>query len=176
MSGDVPADSPVSRSVIETVVDPDAVVEEIEVSEGPIALRPVAGGRHEARERAVHLLYESELKSRSASDVLGSQVIASDPFTAVLVNGVAETQAELDDLIGSLARGWTLQRMPRLDLVILRVACYELAYCQDIPTGAVLSEAVDLAGRYGTDDSSRFVNGLLANAARQLRPDDLPPG
>jgi N utilization substance protein B len=60
--------------------------------------------------------------------------------------------------------------MATLDRTILRLSIYELSHCDDVPTGVVLSEAVDLAETYGTDDSPRFVNGLLAEAARRLRP------
>jgi transcription antitermination protein NusB len=164
------AEQPMSRSVLETVVDPDAVVAD-SVVEAPPSLRPVAGGRHEARERAVHLLYESEIKSLPAEQVLSAQVLAAEPYTDALVRGVAQRRDELDGVIGELARGWTLERMPRLDLVVMRVACFELAHRPEIPTAVVLSEAVDLAGRYGTDDSSKFVNGLLSSAAERLRPD-----
>ena len=65
--------------------------------------------------------------------------------------------------------------MPELDLVVMRVACYELAHRPEVPRGVVLAEAVELAGRYGTDDSPRFVNGVLAAAADRLRPEDPPP-
>ena len=130
----------------------------------------VAGGRHEARERAVHLLYESRIKDRPGGETLADQVTAPDPYTVDLVRGVGEHGAQLDALIARLARGWTLERMPALDLEVLRVACFELAQRPDVPTGVILSEAVDLAGRYGTDDSSKFVNGVLAAAAAELRP------
>jgi N utilization substance protein B len=163
-------ESPVSRSVMDTVVEPGATVAD-SVVEQPPAMRPIAGGRHEARERAVHLLYESEIKGLPAEQVLASQVLAAEPYTDDLVRGVAERRAELDALIGELARGWTLQRMPRLDLVVMRVACYELAHRSDVPRGVVLAEAVDLAGRYGTDDSAKFVNGVLSAAADRLRPE-----
>jgi N utilization substance protein B len=132
----------------------------------------VAGGRHEARERAVHLLYETRIKDRPVADTLADQVTAPDPYTVELVRGVHDHATELDELIGRLARGWTLERMPSLDLEVLRVATFELAHRPDVPTGVVLSEAVDLAGRYGTDDSSRFVNGVLSSAADELRPPD----
>ena len=94
-----------------------------------------------------------------------------------LVRGVDDHAVEIDELIGRLARGWTLERMPALDLEVLRVACFELAHRPDVPTGVVLSEAVDLAGRYGTDDSSRFVNGVLSprRGGAPPRP-DAPPG
>jgi N utilization substance protein B len=130
----------------------------------------VAGGRHEARERAVHLLYEGRIKERSADAILADQVAAPDAYAVDLVRGVHEHQVALDEMIARLARGWTLERMPSIDLEVLRVACYELAHRPDVPTGVVLSEAVELAGRYGTDDSSRFVNGVLASAAAELRP------
>ena len=161
---------PVSRSVMETVVEPGAHVAD-SVVEQPPAVRPIAGGRHEARERAVHLLYESEIKGLPAEQVLASQVLAAEPYTDDLVRGVAARRDELDALIGELARGWTLKRMPRLDVVVMRVACYELAHRSDVPRGVVLAEAVDLAGRYGSDDSAKFVNGVLSAAAERLRPE-----
>lgn len=137
---------------------------------GPPAMRPVASGRHEARERAVHLLYEGSIKGLDAAGVLGEQVLAPEPYTAALVRGVEEHGPEIDEVLARLARGWTLERMPMLDLAVLRVGCFELAHVPDVPTGVVLSEAADLAARYGTDDSSRFVNGVLAAAAGELRP------
>ena len=164
----VPADAPVSESVLDTVLDPDTVVEAISVQEPPV-VRPVAGGRHEARERAVHLLYESRIKDLGIEQVLAAQVLAPDEYADVLVRGVVAHQDELDELIGRLVRGWTIERMAALDLVVLRVACFELAHRPDVPRGVVLAEAVDLAGRYGTDESARFVNGVLAAAAEELR-------
>ena len=166
-SGDEP---PVSRAVLDTVVEPGAQVAD-NVGEQPPALRPIAGGRHEARERAVHLLYECEIKGLPVEQVLASQVLAPEAYTDDLVRGVAARREELDATIAELARGWTLQRMPRLDVVVMRVACYERAHRPDVPRGVVLAEAVDLAGRYGTDDSARFVNGLLSTAAERLRPE-----
>jgi N utilization substance protein B len=98
-------------------------------------------------------------------------VLAPDPYAAVLVRGVQEERPALDEVIGRLAHGWALDRMPTLDLVVLRVGTYELAHQPQVPTAVVLAEATELAGRYGTDDSSRFVNGVLAAAARELRAD-----
>ena len=161
-------DAVVSRSVLDTVLDPETVVEQIDV-EAPPTLRPVAGGRHEARERAVHLLYEAAAKDRPVDEVLSSQVLAADEYSVALVRGVAEHIDELDAVISGLARGWTIARMPTLDVVVLRLACFELAHRPDVPRGVVLAEAVELAGRYGTDESARFVNGLLAAAADELR-------
>lgn len=136
----------------------------------PPTVPHVAGGRSESRERAVHLLYESRMKDRTGPETVSDQVTAPDPYAVDLVRGVEAHRSEIDELIARLARDWTVDRMPSLDLEVLRVACYELAHRPDVPTGVVLSEAVDLATRYGTDDSSRFVNGLLAAAAVELRP------
>lgn len=167
--GEAPA-TPVSRSVMDTVLGPDDVVERVDVDPAT-TVRRVAGGRHESRERAVHLLYETEMKDRGLDTVLAAQVLAPDEHTDRLVRGVDEHRDELDERIGRLARGWTLDRMATLDLVILRVACFELAHCPEVPTGVVLAEAVDLAAGYGaTDDSATFVNGVLAAAAEELRP------
>ncbi len=159
---------PVSRAVLDTVLDPDTVVERIAVGSPPV-VRAVAGGRHEARERALHLLYEVHAKDRTADEVLDEQVLAPDPYTVELVRGVHGHRAELDAHIDRLARGWTVARMPTMDVIVLRLALYELAHQGDVPRGVVLSEAVDLAGQYGTDDSARFVNGLLSAAADELR-------
>ena len=157
---------------------PDEVAQRLgadaEVVGSEIVLPPVvpqvAGGRSEARERAVHLLYESRMKTRTGPETVADQVASPDPYTVDLVRGVAEYRDELDAVIGRLARGWTISRMPALDLEVLRVACFELAHRPDVPRGVVLAQAVDLATRYGTDDSARFVNGLLAAAADELRP------
>ena len=164
-----PDAEPVSQSVLDTVLAPDTVVEKISVGAPPV-LRAVAGGRHEARERALHLLYEVQIKDRSVEEVLDEQVLAPDAYAADLVRGVERHRPELDEVIDRLARGWTVKRMPTMDVVVLRMAIYELAHRPEIPRGVVLSEAVDLAGQYGTDDSSKFVNGLLAAAANELRP------
>ena len=102
---------PVSQSVLDTVLSPDTVVEKISVG-APPTLRAVAGGRHEARERAAHLLYEVQMKDRPVEDVLDDQVLAPDPYAADLVRGVERHRDELDEVIGRLARGWSLQRMP----------------------------------------------------------------
>ena len=136
-------------------------------------IRPVVGGRSSARERAVHLLYEAAMTGRDGREVLVDQVVAADRYTEELVGGVEDGRADLDELLGELApQGWTVARMATLDASILRVACWELRFRPDVPTGVVLSEAVTLAETYGTDESPRFVNGLLAAAARRLRPED----
>lgn len=130
------------------------------------------GSRREARERALSLLYEAEAKSQSPAVVLDSLPLVPEAFAVELVSGVGEHGAELDALIRRFAKGWTIERMPAIDRNLLRIATFELAHRRDIPTGAVISEAVELAKRYSTDDSGRFVNGLLARIAREVRPDE----
>lgn len=130
---------------------------------------PLPGGRREARERAFHLIYESEMKSEGSDAVLASLLLEPDQFAIELVTGVAEERATIDALIVDHARNWELDRMPALDRALLRLATYELAFRPDVPTGAVISEAVDLATRYSTDDSGRFVNGVLSAIASVVR-------
>ena len=131
---------------------------------------PLPGSRREARERAFHLLYESEMKGEGPGAVLASLPLEPDEFAVELVRGVGETQPELDALITAHARNWEIDRMPALDRAVLRLACYELAHRPDVPTGAAISEAVELAKRYSTDDSGRFVNGVLSAVAAEVRP------
>ncbi|MEZ5238074.1 MAG: transcription antitermination factor NusB [Microthrixaceae bacterium] len=139
--------------------------------------RPVAGGRSAARERALHLLYEAEMTGAEPPAVLAAQVVAADRYTEALLEGVHEHSAEVDALIAELApSGWAPERLATIDRTILRLAVFELAHRPDVPTGVVLSEAVELAETYGTDDSPRFVNGLLAAATRRLRPGEAEPG
>jgi transcription antitermination protein NusB len=127
------------------------------------------GSRREARERAFQLLYEAEVKHEPATDVLAQQPLAPDEFAVDLVEGVEAHRAEIDALIVEHARNWELDRMPALDRAILRMATFELAHRPDVPTGATISEAVELAKQYSTDDSSRFVNGVLSAIADQVR-------
>lgn len=134
------------------------------------------GSRREARERALELLYESEAKSQTMARVLAELPISPDPFAIALVTGVAERQAEIDGHLQRLAKDWTVERMPWVDRSILRLAAFELLARPDIPTGAILSEAVELAKRFSTEEAGRFVNGLLSNLARQVRPATPPDG
>ena len=131
----------------------------------------LAGTRREARERALSLLYEADAKGASPAAVLDEQVLPPEEFAADVVQGVEQFQAEVDELIRKFAKGWTLERMPVIDRTLLRMAIYELGHRPDVPTGAVISEAVELAKRYSTDDSGKFVNGMLSRIAKELRTD-----
>ncbi len=128
------------------------------------------GSRREARERALGLLYESESKSISAADVVDALPVPAEPFAVELVLGVGEHLEDIDATIRRFSKGWTLERMPSVDRALLRIGVYELRYRPDVPTGAVISEAVELAKTFSTDDSGKFVNGMLAAVAAEVRP------
>ncbi len=125
--------------------------------------------RSDARERALYLLYEAHSKGIAPTDALALQVLEPDAMTSDLVTGVQTHRARLDEAIAARARGWTLDRMPVIDLNVLRIATYELAEKPDVPVAVVLDEAVELAKRFSTDDSPRFVNGVLSAVAEDLR-------
>jgi N utilization substance protein B len=127
------------------------------------------GSRREARERAVSLLYEAETKGVTPGAVLTELPLPAEPFIAELVTGVGAHLDEVDDLLRAHAVDWRLERMPALDRAVLRLATFELVHRPDIPVGAVISEAVELAKRYSTDESGRFVNGMLSAIAAKVR-------
>ena len=129
------------------------------------------GSRREARERALELLYESTAKDADPRDVLAELVVPPDPLTTELVRGVAGGTAALDDLLRRYVReDWPLDRLATIDLLVLRLGAWELQHRPETPTAVVLSEAVELAVRYSTEESGRFVNGVLAAVAADARP------
>jgi N utilization substance protein B len=127
--------------------------------------------RSEARERALLLLYEADAKGGEPRQVVAGLPVAPDPLASLLVEGVADHQPQIDALLSDHARGWTLERMPVIDRTVLRIATYELLDRPDVPTAVVIDEAVELAKRFSTDDSGRFVNGMLAAIAKKVRVD-----
>ena len=134
--------------------------------------QPLGVGRREARERAIHLLYEADQRSVVVAEVLEAQVLEADPYTAEVISGVEAERAELDSMIGAHATGWTIERMATMDRLVLEIATHELLRRPEIPTAVILNEAVELANTYGTDDSGRFVNGVLSAVASEVRADD----
>lgn len=126
--------------------------------------------RSDARERALYLLYEAHSKGIEPAATIDLQVVEPDEMTQELVLGVGRTMAALDEKIAAKAKGWTLARMPVLDLNVMRLGVFELIERADVPTAVILNEAVELAKRFSTDDSGRFVNGVLAAVAAEVRP------
>lgn len=135
-----------------------------------MAAMPRPDDRSDARERALYLLYEAYSKGISPADALALQVLEPDALTVTLVTGVGTHEAELDAAIAARAKGWTLARMPVLDLNVLRLGAFELAHRPDVPVAVAIDEAVELAKRFSTDDSGRFVNGVLSALVADLRP------
>lgn len=131
--------------------------------------KPVRG-RHQARKRAVALLFEAEVRGISAAEVVDTRAALAEakpdiarlhPYTAAVAQGVSEHAAHIDDLITAHLRGWTLDRLPAVDRAILRVSVWELLHAADVPEPVVVDEAVQLAKELSTDDSPGFVNGVL---------------
>jgi N utilization substance protein B len=128
------------------------------------------GSRHQARERALALLYEADTRGVRPTEVIEGLPVAPAQLACELAEGVEHNRNEVDDLISRFARGWTIDRMAALDRALLRIGVFELVRCPEVPTAVVLSEAVELAKQYSTEDSSRFVNGVLAAIATEIRP------
>jgi N utilization substance protein B len=127
------------------------------------------GSRREARERALCLLYEADAKSVAPAEVLADIPVEPPTFVTALVAGVGERSEEIDRLIARFTIDWAVERMPVIDRTLVRMATFELLARPDVPTGVVISEAVELAKRYSTEESSRFVNGILASIASETR-------
>lgn len=140
--------------------------------------RPARGpSRHTARKQALDVLYEADLKGQPVPTVLAEHLSEDEPlpdFAAALVRGVHRHRDTIDALISEHARGWTLQRMPVIDRNLLRIGLYEILHDDDVPTAVAIDEAVELAKELSTDDSGRFVNGLLASVAA-LHDNPPPP-
>ncbi|WP_167113458.1 transcription antitermination factor NusB [Amycolatopsis viridis] len=130
------------------------------------ASAPRRGGRRALRRRAVEILYEAAQRSLDPVTLLADRVgsTAADPvgdYTISLVEGVTANRERIDELLAEHAHGWTLERMPPVDLAVLRVGVYELLWAADVPDPVAIDEAVGLARELSTDDSPRFVNGVL---------------
>ena len=125
--------------------------------------------RRESRERALGLCYEREVRSISTAELFDSLPADPDSYAMELVRGVETHGDELDGLLREYSEHWAVERMPALDRAVLRLGCFELAHEPDVPTAVVISEAVELAKQYSTENSGRFVNGLLARIAEQVR-------
>jgi transcription antitermination protein NusB len=126
--------------------------------------------RRDARRLAVSILYQADVAKRPPMEVLAERRALGERtprFAEELVAGVAEHLGELDRLIGSHAEGWTVARMAAVDRTLLRLACFELFYREDVPAAVAIDEAVTAAKEMSTADSGRFVNGILGRIARE---------
>jgi N utilization substance protein B len=126
--------------------------------------------RSKARKRAVDVLYESDARGVASTQTLSERTALADPpvnpFTTALVEGVADNRDRIDEILTEYADGWTIARMPGVDRAILRLGVFELLWGLDVPPAVVIDEAVELAKSLSTDESPRFVNGVLARVLK----------
>jgi N utilization substance protein B len=133
------------------------------------AKSPQRGGpisRSQARKRAVEIIYEAAQRGADAVTLLADRVgsVEVDPiadYTITLVEGVTARRQSIDELLSEHAQGWTIGRMPPVDLAVLRVGVWELLWAEDVPDPVAIDEAVGIVKELSTDDSPRFVNGVL---------------
>ncbi|HEX2903091.1 MAG TPA: transcription antitermination factor NusB [Jatrophihabitans sp.] len=130
--------------------------------------------RSKARKRAVDLIYEADLRNTDPVTTLADRVALADPpindYTIALVEGVQEHRSAIDAMLTEYAEGWTLDRMPGVDRAILRIGLYELLWSDEVPDAVAIDEAVELAKALSTDDSPKFVNGILGRVLRSQLP------
>ena len=142
------------------------------------------GSRSGSRRQALQILFAADAIGAVPADVLqrfrDDSGKPPDAFISELVLGVQEHAAEIDERLSEHARDWTVERMPAVDRSILRLACFEILYTDGVPNAVAIDEAVEAAKELSTDESARFVNGLLGALVRSLPtpevPADLPSG
>jgi len=131
--------------------------------------------RSKARKRALDLLFEAEQRGLNADTLLTERIAkpatqhSLNEYTIEIVRGVVAKWNEINELLSAYSQGWTIERMPAVDRAILRIGAWEVVYCETVPDGVAISEAVLLATSLSTDDSPTFVNGLLARIA-EIKP------
>jgi len=128
------------------------------------------GARSKSRKRAVDVLYEADMRKLDPVTLLAERVGSPDvppvnDYTVTLVEGVTANRGRIDELLAEHSEGWTLDRMPKVDLAVLRLGLYEILWAQDVPDAVAIDEAVALAKSLSTDDSPRFINGVLGRIA-----------
>ncbi len=133
------------------------------------------GVRRRAREIALQVLYQRELNCVEVEKALdlfrnNFEVLkGAMDFSARLVKGVEQHREDLDQIIERYASHWKVDRMTHVDRSILRIATYELLYCDDIPTKVAINEAIDIGKKYGSEDSGAFINGVLDKVKSEVR-------
>jgi len=135
--------------------------------------------RRLSRDQAMKLLYQFQLRDDNIEDQIELflaeteklENLEKDYFLDV-VRGVTENLIEIDLLIKNHAKGWSLERMPKVDLAIMRLAVYELSFRKDIPWNVSINEAVELSKKYGGEQSRTFINGILGKVVAQLNPNE----
>ena len=133
------------------------------------------GARTKSRKRAIDLLFEAENRGMNARDLHAERLakpvteVPLNQYTSDLVEGVVAHWNDINELLSTYSQGWTLERMPSVDRAILRLGAFEVLYATEVPESVAIAEAVELAKSLSTDDSPKFVNGLLARLA-EVKP------
>jgi len=126
--------------------------------------------RSKARKRALDVLFEADQRAVDPRQTLADCVRRSDPpvpaYSSELVEGVTANLGRIDAVLTLYAEEWSLDRMPPVDRTVLRLALYELLWCDDVPTAVAIDEAIELAKSLSTDDSPKFINGILSRVVR----------
>lgn len=120
--------------------------------------------RRKARKRALDFLYEADIRSASAIELLGSRgesELSERDYVMELLVGVDANRTKIDELITTYAQGWDMDRMPAIDRNILRIALFEILFKSDLDDQIAASEAVEIASELSTDDSAKYINGVL---------------
>ena len=132
--------------------------------------------RRKSRELALQVLYHWDVTGHDAAKTLSqlqehfSSDQGKDEFAERIVLGVLKHREEIDRRIEGVSENWRLERMPVVDRNLLRLATFELCYCDDIPPKVALNEAVDLGKRFGSEESGSFVNGILDRIQKETLP------
>jgi transcription antitermination protein NusB len=144
------------------------------------------GSRRAARELALQALYQIDLLDDGAQEPRSLSLfwehfdpeedVAAQAFARELVDGVRASLERIDGLIAGAAEHWRLPRLSRVDLNLLRLATFELIGCPEIPASVTLDEAVEIARRFGSEESAGFVNGVLDHIAREVGASGLGRG
>tara|TARA_B100001996_G_C18666035_1_gene594918 strand:+ start:2223 stop:2687 length:465 start_codon:yes stop_codon:yes gene_type:complete len=128
--------------------------------------------RREGRETVLGLLYEAELKQVDLQKIAESRPLALDGYTQSILDRLTIELKRVDAEVSDISQKWELERMPAVDLSVLRIFMCEIITNPKIPAGVLVSEAVELAAKYSTDSSGPFINGVLAEACLRFRPDE----
>lgn len=125
--------------------------------------------RGKARKQALDILFESDIRNSSPIELLSTRLVDVEgpdarpvrEYAQVLVKGVVEHRRKIDELISTYAQGWDMDRLPAVDRNVLRIAIYELLWCEDIPDAVAIDEALTLAKLLSTDESAGYIHGVL---------------
>ncbi len=129
--------------------------------------------RSEAREQAFFVLFENIFdESSTISEIITSaedgELIKINNFARNILSAVEENKNEIDKIIDENARGWSINRLPKVSLAILRLAIGEIKYCDEVPVGVSVNEAVELTKKYGTSEDASFINGILGTVSKAV--------